>query len=193
MGADRLESAQGSEKELTDAEACEISLLHNIRYHEDREAHFAFWNRLLDFFVLVSGLGTVIALSDMLPTYFQFDGRIIAAATSVIGAIQLIVGLAKKEHVHGDLRRRFLALHAEFADSTPAEIRRKMRALVAEEPPTYHAVDALAYNFAQAALDRPERYLKVVTTRQRLLRNWRRYVDTPFPRRCEIEGTNSVK
>jgi hypothetical protein len=183
-----LEPAEEPAKPLSEAEACEISLLRNIRYHEDREGHFALLNRLLDFFVLVSGLGAVIALSDLLPEAIRIDGRYIAAATSVIGAIQLVAGLSKMEHIHGDLRRRFLALHADLTESNVADIRRQMRLLYPDEPPTFHAVDAVAYNFAQSALGRPERFLKVVTPTQRLLRNWRRYVDTPFPRRGEVES-----
>ncbi len=175
-------SERSAEKPLTPSEACEISLLRNIRYHEDREAHFAWMNRALDLFVLVSGLATVVTLSDLLPGKLQIDGRWIAALTSVIGAVQLVFGLGRREALHADLRRRFLALLAEHEDGRETEITRRMRALYGDEPPTFHAADALAYNAAQLALDRPRSTLLRIRWHQRLLRNWRRYEGVTFER-----------
>jgi hypothetical protein len=96
--------------------------LRNVRYHEDREAHYAFWNRALDMFTLVSGLGTVAALSGLvlpvLPDALREKGPVIAAGIgatgSVIGAVQLVFTLAMNEYIHGDLRRRYLSLLSEL-------------------------------------------------------------------------------
>ncbi|WP_156467695.1 hypothetical protein [Methylobacterium sp. Leaf91] len=167
---------------LTDEQRCRFSLLKNVRYHEDREGHFAWINRALDLFVLVSGLGTVVALSDLLPPWARVDGRWIAAATSVVGAVQLVFALGRREALHADLRRRFLALLADLDAENAKDTGRRMRALFGDEPPTFHAVDKLAYNAAMTALDRPAASMIVVTPSQRIWRNWRRYEGVQFPR-----------
>lgn len=179
---------EGPPPPLTDEQKCRFSLLKNVRYHEDREGHFAWINRALDLFVLVSGLGTVVALSDLLPPWAQVDGRWIAAATSVVGAVQLVFALSRREALHADLRRRFLALLADLDAENVKDTGRRMRALFGDEPPTFHAVDKLAYNAAMTALDRPPASMIVVTRSQRLWRNWRRYEGVHFPRAGEVRA-----
>lgn len=186
--ADGLVRAEEAVKALTPTDRCRISLLRNVRYHEDREAHFAWVNKALDLFTLVSGLGTVIALSDLLPHGFQVDGRWIAALTSVVGAVQLVFGLTRREALHSDLRRRFLALLVELDDDTVKQIDGRMKALYGDEPPTFHAVDALAYNAAQSALDRPKGTLRVVSGWQKAMRNWRRFEGVRFPEKGDMKA-----
>lgn len=154
--------------------------MRNIRYHEDREGFFYRLNRSFELVVLMFGLATVAALTTWLPAG---AAPFIAAAVSVVGALQLVLGLSRREHLHADLRRRFIALYAELTDATCADIQRRMLAMLPEEPPTYHAVDALAYNDAMAAFDRPERHHKVVPWSARLLRHLRHYRPTSFKRR----------
>ncbi|KQP82883.1 hypothetical protein ASF57_12165 [Methylobacterium sp. Leaf117] len=98
----------------------------------------------------------------------------------------MVFALSRREALHADLRRRFLALLADLEDDNVKNTARRMRALFGDEPPTFHAVDKLAYNAAMTALDRPAAYQIVVTPWQRLLRNWRRYEGVPFPRREDV-------
>lgn len=178
--ADGLEPAEEAEP-LTDVQRCEISLLRNIYYHEDRAAHFARINRGMDLLILVAGLATVVALSDLLPGWLQVDGRWIAAAVSVAGAVNLVFRLGSLEHLHAYLRRRFLEIHADLQGGADLKsVAQKMRALYPEEPPTYHAVDAIAFNAAMRALRRPEKHLLDVSGLARVLRHCSRRSPNDF-------------
>lgn len=172
-----------SNSDLDDRDRCEIGLLRNVYYHEERAAFFARINRAIDFFILVSGLATVATLSNLLPGWLQIDGRIIAAAVSIVGALQLVFRFNNSEQIHTYLRKRFLELHADLADGDEVIIARRSRTLYPEEPPTYHAVDAIAYNAAMRAFHRPEPELLAVRWWHKLLRNFVRFSPNSFPRR----------
>ncbi|MCJ2098626.1 hypothetical protein [Methylobacterium sp. E-046] len=186
-------SAQETLGSLTERQICEHFLLRNVRYQEDRETYFRRLNRFMSFFTLMSGLGTIAALAGKLPEYAKVDPAVIAAATSTVGALQLVFGFARTEGLHADLRRQFLRLLAEIEDGDYKGVQKKGRALLTGEPPGYFAVNALAYNAAQARFDRPVAYNKRVRLWQRLTRNMFRFTDTTFPRYEDVWAKRAAR
>lgn len=166
-----------TEKALTPRQSLTITLLRNIRYHEDRQAWFTLLNGCLNLAVLLSGTGVVATLT----TKHHGWSRDIAILTAVIGATQLIFDLSRRQFQHERLRAGFLELYTTLTDANVAEVRLSAGKLYGEEPPTFFAVDTLAFNAAQKALGRPASTLRRVTLRQRLLKNVVRFTDTAFP------------
>lgn len=183
-----MERPEGPQPPLTDAQKCEHFLLRNIRYHEDRETFFGRVNRFMSFFVLMSGLGTVAALAGKMPDWAKVDPAVIAALTSTVGALQLVFGFTRLEAQHADLRRQFLRLLTELAESDSGAILKKGRALLTGELPTYFAINALAYNAAQARFDRPIAYSLRVRLWQRILGHFMRFAGSSFPRNEEVQA-----
>ena len=178
---DRANGSNGLEQSgiaLSDRDRLRITLLRNVRYNEDRQAFFVTLNGLLNLGVLMSGTGVVATLT----TRHQGWSRDIAILTAVIGAVQLIFDFGRRQYLHESLRARFLGLLAKLREDNITEIRGEADAIYSEEPPTYYAVDALAFNAAQKALRRPLETLKVVTRWQRVFKDVRRFTDTDFKR-----------
>lgn len=142
--------------------------------------------RFFSFFTLMSGLGTVAALAGKLPDWAKVDPAVIAAATSGVGAIQLVFGFTRLENQHADLRKQFLRLLSEMDGADYPAIMKKARALLTGEPPGYIAVNALAYNAAQRRFDRPFEYNLRVRLWQRVTRHVFRFSGTDFPRYEEV-------
>lgn len=167
-----------AEGEITPQESLAVTLLRNIRYHEDRQDFFALVNRVFNFAVLMSGTAVVTTLAHadkpgVTPTVF-------ATGTTVISAVQLIWDPGQKQFLHESLRTRFLDLLADLSSGNVAEVRMRAAKLYSSEPPTYYAVDALAFNAAQKAQERPDTTLIAVDFWQRRTRNLIRFTSTKF-------------
>lgn len=169
----RLEPAQ--EAPLTDIAKLRITLLRNVRYHEDREGYFGCTNRAMSFGVVMTGTAAFAAFSRDRAAGW---GVAISVLTSAIGAIQLVFRRTTQEHLHASMRKSFLGLLAELNDSNVAAIRTKADLLYRDELPTFYACDAIAFNAAQRALGR-KTYL-VVPWWARCVRHWWRFTDWDF-------------
>lgn len=176
--ADRLEP---TEEALTPFIELRITLLRNIRYHEDREGFFTLWNRILTAFVLLSG--TAVFVAAVHADSPSATTQAIAIGTTLIGVVQLVFDLPRKQFLHESLRVRFLELHSE-ATASNVEITKVAAArLYGQEPPTYYAVDALAFNAAMQSLGRNPAYARRVNLLQRRLRHRLRFANARFPER----------
>ena len=170
------------ERPLTPVEAMRISLLRNVRYHEDREGHFGLWNRLGSLFVLLSGTASFAAFSNTFVD--QRWAPWIGVFTTLIGGVQLVFRRAALEYQHGTLRKSFLGLTAELKDDNVDAVRAKADRLYRDEPPTFYACDAIAYNAAMDAFGR--RTYREVTFWQRRLRHWWRFEAGVFEEKRQL-------
>lgn len=165
---------------MTPKLALEMRLYRNSKYHEDRQAHYAWMSRFANFLVIVAGSsGIAAALSSSGAALTA----LVAGLTAVIGAAQLVFDFGGKAHIHQDLRKSMLNLMAKASkpDADLNEIQFEMIKFYGDEPEIYHAVNVLAYNAAQEAFGRPNSTLIPVSFWQRCLRHVRRFDPSNFP------------
>jgi hypothetical protein len=160
--------AAGS-SEITDREVFQITVLRNSHYHEDRERFFARLHKMTMFVVVLGGAATFAPLER----YW-----IAALAVTLAGLTDLVFDVSGKARLHASLRRRIYEILAESQDDDVDLIKLRKRAIdvYADEPPCMHAVNALAYNSAMAAFERPAKLQLKISWQQRLFRNF-----WPFP------------
>lgn len=161
----------------------EMRAFRNARYHEDREAHFQAMSRWSNFLVVVTGssafAGGWAAAHEVAATS--------GAIAAIIGAAQLAFDFGGKAGVHHHLRRQYLEIMArcKVVDAADvAALNDKMMSIYGGEPEVYHAVNALAYNAAQEAFERPKGTGLVVAWWQALLRHWFRFKPSDFKDEC---------
>ena len=156
-----------------------IECLKNARYHEDREA---FFSRLHKATMLVAVLGGTASFA------FVKQFMIFAALVTIAGAVDLVFDVSGKARLHAALRRRVYDILAQAEDPTRsiASLREQAVRVYADEPPTMHAVNALAYNAAMLAFDRPEKYLFPISLWHRALRHWWPFTADDFKTYDEI-------
>lgn len=138
----------------------EVHVVRAIRYHEARARFLDFWRRVFDFLVILGGAGSVTAAANTYPAVATVLGVTLAA----IGAIQLVAGFSEKAGEHASLKRRFCAVLARISEArtdpaagphTVAKIAKRWSAIWADEPPTMHVLESIAYNAALRTL-RPD-------------------------------------
>jgi hypothetical protein len=161
-------------------------------YHEGLEAHYSRIHRWLLFAVTLLGTATTAQLFSSYP-----QGTLtIGLATTIAGLVDLVFDLSGKARTHGFLRRRFIELSefCEDAEWHPSSLKARLQSLYEDEPPQFHAANAVAYNNARRALydnEEPEKLL-VVPKRVKLLKNWARYDGFDFKRRNEMAPSQSA-
>lgn len=158
---DRGPSASADNATLPAAEAVgvrsrasiQFDVLRNALYHDARLRHFEWAHRTLMFLIVLSGTAGVAKL---------FDGsgwdRLFGAATALMATLDLVLDLRGRARLHEDLKRRYYLLLAEIEEDvapTDTQLTRwygRLIRITADEPVTYRAVDAAAYNEAVGAL-----------------------------------------
>ena len=150
--------------------------------HKMREGALLTAHRLLMLLVLVSSSSAVFVLVAYAPEI----GAILALIPGLAGALDMTFAFSQRASDHAVLARRFLDLAAEVQTSSDGAKLRVLQAqlfrLYGEEPPTYEAVYATAYNQVCRREGRDEMVLRV-TWPQRLLKNVVRFaVKTYAPR-----------
>jgi hypothetical protein len=145
--------------------AFQIECVRNARYHEDREIFFA---RLHKITMLIAVLGGAASFA------FVSQFKWFAALVTIAGVVDLVFDVSGKARLHAALRRRVYDVLAQAEDPTRslASLKEQAVRIYADEPPTMHAVSALAYNAAMKAFDRPEKYQFPISTWHRALRHW---------------------
>ena len=85
---------------------------------------------------------------------------VFAALMTIAGVVDLVFDVSGKARLHAALRRRVYDVLAQTEDPTRGLPGLKEQAvrIYADEPPCMHAVNALAYNAAMQAFDRPGKY-----------------------------------
>lgn len=173
-GQQRPGTAAASGQELTPAETLLARALAKARYHEDREAFLGAATRWLNFLVLVFGTG---AFAGLIAAGDHPAAKWAAAGTALIGSIQLVFDFPGLARTHIALRRLATEICADavMPDADIAALNYRLIRLSAEEPPTFHAVEALAYNHAQNALGRSAKTLLQVRWWDQLWKNFWRF------------------
>jgi hypothetical protein len=107
---------------------------------------------------------------------------------TIAGAVDLVFDVSGKARLHAALRRRVYDILAQAEDPTRsiASLREQAVRVYADEPPTMHAVNALAYNAAMLAFDRPEKYQFPISLWHRALRHWWPFTADDFKTYDEI-------
>lgn len=127
-----------------------VNVLRNALYHTARRLTFERWNRVFNFLVIALGAA---GMGDFLAR-FGIDQMWVAAAVTVVGALQLTCDFAGFARTHQGLQRDYYGLLADLEEMTePTEdkialLRGKMMRISGEEPPILRALDAKAYNDA---------------------------------------------
>lgn len=173
----RPEAAEG--QKISSAQALAMRAYRNARYHEDRQAWYDALSKWSNFLTILFGSGAFAAAIGSSGGWAAVGG----AATAIIGAAQLVFDFGVKARMHGELRRGFALIAAEAAEpnAEASKLNVAMVRLYADEPETYHAVNALAYNAAQKAFGRPDSTLIKVSRKAARLRHWRRFEPSDFP------------
>jgi hypothetical protein len=163
---------------LADPELLKFSLIRNAAYHDDREHFYALAHRLLMFLVVAVGTlsaGASMAAENRLATY----GTLFAVLAGLIDIVWNVDGLARE---HSTLRRRSYDLLARLEAGEPINVlRAEYVRILADEPPTMHAVNALAFNMAVDAMGRTKEQKYSLQLWQRLFRHLWPFRPSEFP------------
>ena len=151
----------------------------NGKYHADRESFYDFYDKWVNFGVLVTG---AVAFTDVVGQHWQKLG---AAVLFIFALAQLVFRLSAQARKHGELKQRYFAIAAfiENKNMSPKVADAEMLKLAGEEDPPYFALHALAENWATLAVfddDRPKPC--EVNWFRRITRNWLRHSDVSFAR-----------
>jgi hypothetical protein len=192
MVSDRLETAQGSQ-ELTEAGKVQFSLTRNATYHEDRASFFAWAHRFLMFLIVALGTGAFGASLTGGDERWHLVITVCTGIATLAGLIDLLWNVDGNARDHTRLRARCYDLLARLeANESPALIRQEFLRLVGEEPPAMYAVDALAFNRAVDAMDRPKGQKYVMSSWDVFIRNVWRFRLNQFQTEDEQASASSV-
>jgi len=161
-----------------------IDCLRNARYHEDREWFFAIIHKLTMFVVVLGGTAAFAFVNQY---------RWAVALISIAAIVDLVFDVSGKARLHAGLRRRYNYVLAQSYNPSRdlASLEEQAVSIYGEEPPCMHAVNALAYNAAMRAFDRPEKKLLQITNMQRLLRHLWAYTAEDFKTGEEVDRSRA--
>lgn len=179
QSAGRSAASEG-QGELNERELFRISLVRNAHYHEDRERFFARLHRVAMFVVVASGTAS-FAFVKATPFF--------AGLITLAGLVDLVFDVSGKARLHASLRRRIYDVLAQTEDEsrTVGQLKEQAVRIYADEPPCMHAVNALAYNAAMAAFNRPQKYLFKIDPFYRFMRHWCSFASVKFKTHEEIQ------
>jgi hypothetical protein len=140
----------------------------SIRYHVKRQQFFDRLDAFTSFFNVVLGSAAVLALlrgnpSTQVPvqnqglnlTTFDWIGVYAAALVTILSAIELVVGYARKSRQHEKLGCKFIDLERRmiterndpnFSEANLAVLTGERLNIEAEEPPPKIALDSICHN-----------------------------------------------
>lgn len=169
-----------AEKVISEKDALLARCVARAHYHEERESFLSFVNRSFNFCVVLSGSAAFAAIVSGTGSSW---GTAVAFATTTIAALQLVFDFPGKVRTHVDLRRRAVEIFAK-ASRPEADIEAltgEFALLSAEAPPTFHALEAEAYNHAQLAMGWSEDTLLIIPQWDRSTRNILRHSTARYP------------
>lgn len=159
--------------------------LRNALYHTARRMTFERWNRICNFLVIILGAA---AMADAFKLYgIDIQKGWFGASVATIGALQLVFDFGGRARDHQSLQKEYYHLLADIedrldpTDEQVAVWNGRMTRILAEEPPTFRAIDAKAYNDALDSLggyDRSNRL--VIPYRHKLLGNFFTFDGAPY-------------
>ncbi len=160
-------------------EKAKTSCLMNARYHASREAFLDTVHRWFMFGIIAFGAG---ALVDILPPGKDWLKSAFAAATALLGALDLTFDLSNRARMHALMKRRYLELLADLTegrqqmDGYEAEIHR----FGADEEPVFHALLCSCWNFAQQAVYGRDALLFKIPRHHLVLKNVLRFTSVQY-------------
>lgn len=152
----------------------------SVRYHAERRRFFDRWHRVTMLATIVGGSATIVSVAQQRPAI----ATALAAAVSVAGALDMVIGYAGRAREHHDLVRGFSALERDMvATLTPtgddvARCTGRRLDLEAEEPATLRLLDSQCHNDLAYALGYDARQIVPLRWYHRLLAQ---YVDMAPP------------
>ena len=141
-------------REPATIDALRFQALRNALYHTARRRVLEGWGRWLNFLVIVGGAASVTQALQASAA----GPWMVGIAITVVGALQLVFDFAGRARSHEILQRRYYDLlgrieeTGEAPDAARAAFASEVARIAGEEPPTYRALDAIAYNEALDAL-----------------------------------------
>jgi hypothetical protein len=163
---------------MTEAERTQFECIKNAAYHDDRERHFTRLHKLIMFVVVLSGTAAFGAIVGKEGAWASFFALLSTAA----GVADLVFDLDGRARLHATLKRRCydLLARANLGEDLRA-INAAVTRMYADEPPTMHAVNSVAFNAAVDALGRPPGQKYVLKPWQIGLRHWWPFRANEFP------------
>jgi hypothetical protein len=118
----------------------------SIRYHMRREGYFGVLHRITGF---VGVLSSTAAVTSFLKEWDSF-GIAFGLLVALISGLDLVLGFAKMERTHYELRRRFYDLLGTMQTVVTAEAfvnaTRERFNIEKDEPPVFRALDIACHN-----------------------------------------------
>jgi hypothetical protein len=163
---------------MTGAERTQFECIKNAAYHDDRERHFARLHKFIMFVVVLSGtaaFGAIVGKEGVLASAF-------ALLSTAAGVADLVFDLDGRARLHASLKRRCydLLARAGLGEDSRA-INAAVTRMYADEPPTMHSVNSVAFNAAVDALGRPAGQKYVLKPWQSVSRHWWPFRANEFP------------
>ena len=187
-------TAETSEEGMTQLQSAAHEFLHDCdrcaRYHTERRAFLDTWHRWMMVGVLLSGSAAVAALSK---AFVLSSGWTIALMLipTVVGAVNAAWNLTHKARDHEILARRWHDLACRInitqaSEQAVEEWRVGEHAILADEPPTFYALNAACHNAVCQARGSGREHMQRIRWWHRALRHWLRFSPETFPRYADI-------
>ncbi|MFA8385418.1 MAG: hypothetical protein ACEPO2_07320 [Pelagibaca sp.] len=138
-------------------ELIRFNVLRNALYHVARRRSLERINRLFNFMVVALGTAAVADLVSLID--WRVPAEAFGAAIAIVGALQLVFDFGRAARDHQALQREYYNLLADIEvviapdENQLAEWYSRMIRITADEPPSFKAIDAKAYNDAADALE----------------------------------------
>jgi hypothetical protein len=151
--------------------------IRGMLYHEDREQFYARRSKWILFLVTVLGAGAFSKASLSVGLQPEWSGLLVA----ILGAANLSFDWPEKARLHSKLKQDTASMLADLSLPTcdVAAVRARIDRSSGEEPPTMHAVNALAYINACQSRGKINTQMKIDRC-QRFTRHWFAYSPSDF-------------
>lgn len=142
---------------IPERENIRFNVLRNALYHTARRRALERINRWFNFLVVILGAA---AVGDIFAKY-GIPQSYMGLAVAVIGAMQLVFDFGRQARDHQGLQRDYYRLLADIeasvddGEAARANWYSRMIQITADEPPTFRALEAKAYNDAADAMELP--------------------------------------
>lgn len=186
--------------DLSAIEKTRMRAMRNGVYHSMRRQFFERCERLGNLAVLLLGAASVAQVAARTIGNDNNAALVIGFLVAVVGGLQLVFNFGGRARDHAMFQARFYGLLAkaerpgEDPDRIAAEIESEMATFYGEEPPTYHVVNAIAYNAVQESFGRSDKSALIrISPGQNLLKNILHYSSHDLKTFGEIESAGQSK
>lgn len=142
----------------------------SIRYHNRRREFFETFNTSITALSLIASSATVYGVLQS-----QNLAMIAGATVTILTAINLVIGSAKRAGLHHDLSRRFLTLEKKMLIEPDAELLKSWFAerldIEADEPPVLRVLDLICHNELARAMGYSKEHFAKIAWYQRTFAN----------------------